>query len=146
MDPGTPVERAQVDVEVELEAELEQEATLERAGRDGGVADRRADGAEEDGVVAPELLERLVREDGAVPQVAGGPEVEVGGVEVHPGRGHDLERLGADLRPDAVAADDGHPMPAALVHSCGPFVVSLCCWCLRPDVVRVPARPLSAGN
>ena len=137
---GHPVERPQVDVEVELEAQLEQEAPLERARRDGGVADRRPDGTEQDGVVAPELLERLVRQDGAVPQVAGGPEVELGGVEVHPGRGHHLERLGADLRPDAVAADDGDPMPAGLVHSCGPFVVLLVC-CRR---VSPAARCLGA--
>ena len=83
------------------------------------------DGAEQDGVVAAELLQRLVREDGAVAPVAGCPEVEVGGVEIHPGRRHDLEGLGADLGPDAVAADHGHPMPAALVHSCAHSVLAL---------------------
>ncbi len=134
--PGHPLEGAQVDVEVELEADLEQQAPLKGARRDGGVTDRRSDGAEEDGVVATELLEGLVGENGAVAQVAGGSEVEVGRVEVHPGRGHDLERLGADLRTDAVAADDGHPMPAALVHSCDPFFVSLRAACLRAAALR----------
>ena len=61
--PGHPVEGAQVDVEVELEAELEQQPALEGARRDGRVADGRADGAEEDGVEAAELLQRLVGED-----------------------------------------------------------------------------------
>ena len=82
IDPGHAGEGAQVDVEVELEAEAEQQAALEGPGRDRGVADRRPDGTEEDGVEAPQLVQGLVGQDVAVAQVAGGAEVEVGGVEV----------------------------------------------------------------
>ena len=48
----------------------------------------------------------LVREHGAVAQVAGAAEVVVDGVELHAGRAHDLQRLGDDLRTDPVAPDD----------------------------------------
>ena len=41
-------------------------------------------------------------------QVVGGTELEVGRVEVDPGRGDDLEGLGQHLGADAVAADHGH--------------------------------------
>ena len=95
-------ERALVDVEVELEAHLQQQAALDHAGRHTG----RADGAEQQGVEAPPLLEHLVREDRAVAEVAGAAEVVVGGVEGHAGGAHDLERLGDDLGTDPVASDD----------------------------------------
>ena len=65
---------------------------------------------EEDGVVAPELLEHLVGEDAAVAQVAGGAQIEVGGLELDAGGRHHLERLRADLGPDAIAADDRNPL------------------------------------
>src|SRR5262249_16600453 len=64
--------------------------------------------------------------DDTVPQVPGGAEVECGGVQVDAGGRDHLERLGADLRPDAVATDHGDLMPAARGHvPLGPFVV---CW------------------
>ncbi len=72
----------------------------------------RADGAEQDGVEAPQLLEDGVGQHVAGPQVAGGAEVVVGGVERDPGGGHDLQGLGEDLGADAVAADDGDPVGA----------------------------------
>ena len=53
-------EWAQVHVQVELEAEAEQQAALEGARRDSGVADRRPDGPEEDGVEAAQLGQGLV--------------------------------------------------------------------------------------
>ena len=59
-------ERAQVDEEVELEAQLEEEAALEDAGRHVG----RADGAEQDRVVAAQLVEHGVGQDLAGAQVA----------------------------------------------------------------------------
>ena len=65
-----------------------------------------ADGAEQQGVEAPPLLERPRREDRAVAQVAGAAEVVVDGVEGHAGGAHDLERLGDDLGTDPVASDD----------------------------------------
>ena len=102
-------EGTEVHVQVEREAQAEQEATLESARRHRRVPHRRPDGAEENGVVAPQLFEHLVGQDRPVPQVAGGPQVEVGGLELDTGRRHHLERLGADLGPDAVAADDRHP-------------------------------------
>ena len=92
----------QVDVEVELEAHLEQQAPLDHAGRHAG----GADGADQQGVEAPPLLEDLVGEDRAVAQVAGAAEVVVDGVEGHAGGAHDLERLGDDLGTDPVASDD----------------------------------------
>ena len=48
VDAGVELDRAQVDVEVELEAQAQQDALLEDAGLDVGVAD----GAEQDGVEA----------------------------------------------------------------------------------------------
>ena len=86
-------------------------------GRHRGVPHRRPDGPEENGVVAPQFFEHLVGQDAAVPQVAGGPQVELGGLELDPGRRHHLERLGADLGPDAVAPDDrDSPVLRACAH------------------------------
>ena len=101
-------ERALVDVEVELEAHLQQQPALDHAGRHGG----RADGAEQDGVEAAQLVERGVGQDLAVAQVAVAAEVELDGVEGDAGGRDDLDRLGGHLRPDAVAADHGDSMGA----------------------------------
>ena len=95
---------------VELEAQPQQQPALEDAARDRRVADR----AEQDRVVAADLLEDGVRErlTGAVP--ACGTQVVVGAVErdvVASGDGvQDLETLGDDLRADAVSGDDGEPV------------------------------------
>ena len=96
-------EGPQVDVEVELEAHAEQQAALDHAGRHAG----GADGADQQGVEAPPLLDDLVGEDHAVAQVAGAAEVVVDGVEGHAGGAHHLERLRDDLGTDPVAAQ--HP-------------------------------------
>ncbi len=125
-------EGSEVDVEVELEAEAQQHAAFEGAGRDGGVTHRWPDRAEQDGVEAPELVQRLVGEDGAVAQVPGGAQIEGRGVEVHPGGGDHLEGLGADLRPDAVPADDGDPMPSRCGHCSHCSVFSVSCVCRVP--------------
>ena len=99
--------RAQVDVVVEGEAQRQQHAALEHAARHARVAD----GAEQDGVVAPQLLEHRVGQGLAGRVPAPGAEVVLGGVHLGPAlrrhRGEDLEPLGNDLRADAVAADDG---------------------------------------
>jgi hypothetical protein len=95
-------ERPQVDVEVEVEAHLEQQAALDHTRRDP----RGADGTQEERVEASPLLHHLLREDRAVAQVAGPPEVVVDGVELHARRAHHLERLGGDLGTDPVASDD----------------------------------------
>jgi hypothetical protein len=58
-----------------------------------------ADGAEQDGVEPAQLVEHLVGQHGAVAQVAGAAQVEVGGVELDARGAHDLERLGRDLGP-----------------------------------------------
>ena len=73
----------------------------------------RADGAEQQGVEAPPLVEHLVGQDRAVAQVAGAAEVVVDGVERHAGGAHDLQRLGDDLGADPVASDD----PDLVTHS-----------------------------
>ena len=106
IDAGDPAERAQVDVEVELEAEPEEQAPLEGARRHRRVADRGADGPEQDRVVTPELVEHRVAQHLAGADVARRAEVVVGGPERDAGRFDHLQRLGQHLRPDAVPADD----------------------------------------
>src|SRR5207249_1157605 len=94
-----PDERAHVDVQVELEAQPQQQTPLEDAGGNVGCADR----AQEDRVNGPQLVEDVVGEDLAGPQVPGAPQVVVDGVEGDAGGAHDLERLTHDFGPDAVA-------------------------------------------
>ena len=53
-------ERPQVDVEVELEAHPKEQPPLQRARRHVATAHRRSDGAEEDGVQAPQLGQHAV--------------------------------------------------------------------------------------
>ena len=107
LHPGVELGRAQVDVLLQGEAQRQQHAALEDAARHGRVADR----AEQDRVVAAQLLEDRVgqRLAGGVP--APGAEVVLGRVELGAGAGgdrlEDLEALGDDLRADPVAADDG---------------------------------------
>jgi hypothetical protein len=95
-----------VDVQVELEAHLEQQAPLDDARRHL----RRADGAKQDGVEGPQLVERGVGQDLAVVQVALAAELEVDGLHVDAGGPQHLDRLRRHLRPDAVAADHGDAM------------------------------------
>ena len=96
---------AQVDVVVQGEAQAQQQAALQDAGGDGGVAD----GAQKDGVVVLDGLQVGIGEGlaGAVPAV--GSQVEVGGGDLDAGSlqggGQDLEPLGHDLPADAVPGD-----------------------------------------
>ena len=64
-------EGTEVHVQVEVEAKLEEQATLEDSGRHVG----SADGTEEDRVELAQLVDRLVGEHLAGPQVAGAAEV-----------------------------------------------------------------------
>src|SRR5690606_30832190 len=85
-------------------AQLEQEAALQDAGGDAGVAD----GAEQDGVVLPEFGQVGVGEGLTGGVVAPGAEVELLGLQLHILRkdgGKDLETFGHDLLADAVTGD-----------------------------------------
>ena len=90
-------ERPEVHVEVELEAHAQKQPPLDDPGGTSGVPT-----AEQQGVQLPPLVEHAVGEDLAVAEVSAAPEVVVDGIQVHAGGGHDLERLGDDLRADAV--------------------------------------------
>ena len=107
-------ERPQVDVEVEVEPHLEEQAALDHPGRDTG----GAHGPHEQGIKTTPLVDDLIGEHGAVPQVAGAPEVVVDGVELHAGGAEDLERLRDDLGADPVASQH----PDLVTHCC-----SCCC-------------------
>jgi hypothetical protein len=65
-------ERPLIHVQVELEAHLQQQAAFDDTGRHFG----RTDGAEQDRVEAPQLVEHRVRQDRPVAQVARAAEVE----------------------------------------------------------------------
>ena len=110
IEPGDALEGTKVDVEVEGEPQSEKEAPFEGAGWHGRVTDRRPDRSEKDGVVTPELLEHLIGKNTAVAQIAGGTQVEFGGLELDARGGHHFERLRAHLGPDAIAADDRNPL------------------------------------
>ncbi len=112
-----------VDVEVEVEAHLEQQAALDQAGRHLGRAHR----ADQQGVEPPPLVEHAVGQDRAVAQVAGAAQVVVDRVELDAGGADDLEGLGRDLGPDAVAADD-----CDLVAHCCSVVRLVCVGALGP--------------
>ena len=105
-DPGVEPGRAQVDEVVQGEPQPQQQAALEDATRHAGVADR----AEQDGVVAADLLQHRVgqRLAGRVP--APGAQVVLGGGDLGSAacrhRRQDLEPLGDHLRADAVPTDD----------------------------------------
>ena len=77
----------------------------------------RADRAEQQRVEAAPLVEHVVGQDRAVPQVAGAAEVVVDGVELDARRGDDLEGLGDDLGADAVASDHSNPCAATDFNS-----------------------------
>jgi hypothetical protein len=96
-EPGRP----QVDVVVELEPQPQQQPPLEDARRDARVTDR----AEQDRVVAAELLEHRVRQQlaGALPPCSA--EVVLGALDVGSHLAEDLEGLRDDLGADAVSRD-----------------------------------------
>ena len=90
---------------VEREAQPQEEATLEHAGRDRGVADR----TEQDGVVGADPVQVPVGEDLAGAVVPGRAEVEVRGLEPdvrREGDAEDLQSFGHDLGADPVARDE----------------------------------------
>ena len=124
---GHPGEGPHVHVQVQVEAQLEQQAPLERPRGDGRGADRRAHGAEEDGVLSAQLGEHRVREHLAGAHVAVGAEVVLVGVEGHPGRADHLDRLGHHFGTDAVPPDQANPVrahcPSALLFVFASFVV-----------------------
>ena len=88
-----------------VEPEPEQDPLLEDPGRDAGMAHR----AQEDGVAAPEVVERRVGQDLAGPQVALAAEVERDELvpeAVAAGRlGEHRQPLADHLRPDPVPRD-----------------------------------------
>ena len=98
---------AEVDEVVEGEAQLQQQPALEHA---RGHA-RIADGAQQDRVVHGEARHVLVGERLARAVPAARAEVEVGGLDAHPGGleggAQGAQALGDDLLADAVALDDG---------------------------------------
>ena len=106
-DARVELGRAQVDVVLQGEPDRQQHAALEDAARDARVAD----GAEQDRVVALQLVQDAVgqRLAGGVP--AAGAEVVLGRGDLRAARRRDgledLEPLGDDLGADPVAADDG---------------------------------------
>ena len=94
---------------VEGEAQLEQQPALEHPRRDARVTD----GAEQDRVVTPELLEDAVRQRLTGLPPAAGTEVVVGrlhGKTFAGGhRAQDLQSFGDDLDADPVTRDDREP-------------------------------------
>ena len=94
-------ERSLVDVEVEVEAHLQQQPALDHPRLHVGMTD----GAEEDAVEGPQLVERRVAQDLAVFQIPGTPEMELRRGDVDSGRPDDLDGLCGDVRSDAVASD-----------------------------------------
>jgi len=99
--------RAQVDVLLQLEAQAQQQALLEHARSHVGVADR----AEQDGVEAPQLLDRSVRQHLAGAQVTLAAEVVVPGLvpeAFKPRHGlQRLQRLGGHLGARPVSWNHG---------------------------------------
>jgi hypothetical protein len=95
---------------VELEAQAQQQAAFEDARGKPTVARLAAHRAEQDRVVVADLGEDRVRQHLSGGQVSLGPQVVGGLLDLDRG-GHleHLQRLGGDLRSDAVAADHGHP-------------------------------------
>ena len=92
---------------VELEPQPQQQPALEDAGGEAGVTRLAADGSEEDRVVLADLGEHGVGQHLAGREVALGPQVVAGRLDLDAvGRGHleDLEGLGGDLGADPVAA------------------------------------------
>ena len=95
---------------VELEPQSQQQAALEDARGEPGVTGLPSDRSEQDRVVSADLVEHRVGQYLPCGEVALGSEVVAGLLDLHRrGRLERLERLGGHLRPDAVAADHGHP-------------------------------------
>ena len=91
---------------MEIEPEAEQDALLEHAGGDPGMAD----GPEEDRVHVPKLADGAVGEDFAGTQIVLAADVD--GLERvfealgSRDRGEDFQALGDDLRPDPISRHD----------------------------------------
>ena len=84
-DAGVDPRGSQVDVVVELEAQPQQQPALEDARRQVRVARLAADRAEQDRVVAADLVEHGVGQHLAGGEVALGAEVVAGLLELHAG-------------------------------------------------------------
>ena len=96
-------------------AAVKQQTALDHPGRHVGGAHR----AHVDGVEITPLVDDLVGEDDAVPQVALAAEVVFDRVELDTGRCDHLEALGDDVGTDPVAADDPDPVGTnSLCHGC----------------------------
>ena len=98
--------RAQIDVLLQLEAGAQQDALLENAGLDIGMAD----GAEQDGRELPQFRQHAVRQSLAGAQIARAAQVVIGVVELElellRGDIEDFDRLADHFRPGAVATND----------------------------------------
>ena len=141
---GHADERPQVDVEVELEPQAEEQTALERPGRDGARPDGWADGAEQDGVGPPQLVEHAVGQDLAGADVAIGSEVVVGGLEGDTGGAHHLEGLGHHLGADAVPSDHCDPVSGHAVVPLSFICPALSCPVgHHPAAAGAPCRPWS---
>ena len=106
-------ERPLVHVEIEIETHLQQESPLDDAGRHLRSTDR----AHQERVEPSPLLDHLVGQDRAVPQVPSSTEVVVDRVQIDTRGAHDLQSLGDDLDTDAIASDDANLVTHDL--SCG---------------------------
>ena len=80
-----------------------------------GGTSRRADGAEQDGIEAAQLLERRVGQDLAVAEVALAAEVELDGVESTPAAPRTLSASAVTSGPI--------PSPPITAMRCGPLLV-----------------------
>ena len=92
-------------VVVQREAQPQQQPPLEHPGRHRGVAD----GAEQDRVVAAQLVQHAVRQRLAGAGERPGAQVVVGALDARQDRVEDLQGDSDDLRADAVAAEDREP-------------------------------------
>ena len=116
LDPGQQPDRAQVHVLVEHLADRQQEPPERHVV--GHV--RRADGADVDGVVAAQRLDRVRGHHRAGLSVVGAPPRQLVGREREAvtlgGRAQDVQAGLDDLDPHAVSGDHGDPMGAAVRH------------------------------
>jgi hypothetical protein len=107
---GEELGRAQVDEVVQAEAQLKQHLAFNDAGGNAGVPRGRTDGAEQNGVVAPQFVQRVLRQGLPRGQPVLGTELVLrqfkGGVFVGGRRLENLDAFGHHLRTDSVSGDD----------------------------------------
>ena len=133
---GEQLHRPEVDVLIEAEAQFQEQALFQDARGHVGMAD----GAQQDGAVAAQLVQRGGRQDFAGLQVAVAAEVEVVQFVADAFQlGHGLEDLhafGRHFRPGAVAADHGNLEDVVAGHDGAPVSARAG---VRPDNRRNPA-------